>query len=600
MKITLPMGEKDQEFLNLRLKILAHAAIRKPPLMLLFSVFVCLGIKDNLSFQPLISWILLIQVVAIPHAIYGYWLLRKDTRMVNAERYYWIFVAFAVFNGAAAGVSAPLFFASISPAQQALITSALAGIVASQVANTGSSPWVLAVYSLTALLPLTVSWSMYGNDKSHATTWLVLTFAATMVIYARVGKKVLHQSFLIRRQRDEAYILLQQKNDEIIRANATVEKLAETKTRVLAAASHDLRQPLHALSIYSAVLSANPSPKTLNEIGHNIDLLVRSLGALLDALLDLSQLDSHSFPTQTSHACLAHISKKIAQEFALSIATKGLQLETSFLPAPVLSDPLILERMIRNLIDNAVKYTHKGVIRITTEVVDGKSIFILNDTGKGIAADQLGLIFEEFYQVDNPGRDRSQGLGLGLSIVQKMASLLSAELTIDSELGVGTSVSMRLPHHPLHGENSAPLFINDEQLMGKTILLIDDEYSIISSMSAILQMWGATTLAATDLSSALAVVHTNKAIDIIIADLRLSKGESGVDVVKQIHNVLGVLPTLIVTGETSSERLSAVKAYGFPVLQKPIPAGELFISLSRLLEFSIAKPEVAVSPSVPA
>lgn len=582
MKNLLTRNSIDQEFLNARVHLLAQQAIRVPFVVLVVALIVCFALRTSVSIDKLLTWIIVFVGASIPRAMFARRILKEPVRP-KPDRDYWLFTMFATLNGFAAGLSTLLFFSSISSAEQAFIGMVLTGLVAGGVATSGSSPIVLASYALSALLPLGISWNLYGNDRSHLVTWLIVIFSAMMVVYARDGKRVLYESFLIRRQRDEAYTLLQQKNAEVVQANAAIENLAQTKTRVLAAASHDLRQPLHALSIYSAVLSANPNTNTLKEIGNNINLLVGSLAALLDALLDLSQLDSQSFPTQNSQTDLASIGKKIAQEFEHGIRSKGLTLEMQLMPAPVYSDPLILERIVRNLVDNAIKYTKKGKIRINTQLLEGKSTICIEDSGKGIASDQLEKIFEEFYQIDNPGRDRSLGLGLGLSIVQRMSKLIGAELAIQSTLNTGTRIELQLP------TLTDTFFVSEDPvprsnlLTGKNIMLIDDEDSIIASTSALLETWGVNAHSAKDMNDALEVIKTNSNIDFIIADLRLRNGENGIHVIQNLWKILGDIPALIISGETAPERLSDAKNEGLTILQKPISADLLYLNLLRHL-----------------
>lgn len=573
----------DLEFLNLRVRLLAQQAIRVPLVLLAIGLIVGFAIKDAVDRYSLIIWLSFFVGASIPRALFAKWRLSQPDDLIHASRHYWLFVLFAILNGLGAGISAPLFFPTLSAAEQAFIGMVLTGLVAGGVATSGSSPLVLAAYALSALLPLGFAWNYYGNDRSHLVTWLIVVFSAMMVVYARDGKKVLYQSFLIRRQRDEANALLQQKNEELSQAKAAIENLAQTKTRVLAAASHDLRQPLHALSIYSAVLSASPSQDTLKEIGHNINQLVGSLAALLDALLDLSQLDNQSFPIQYAQLDLANVAQKIAQELKHRTETKGLTLELQLEPAPVFNDPLILERIIRNLADNAVKYTDQGFVRISTLQKGGLAYLEISDSGRGIAPDQLDRVFEEFYQVDNPGRDRSLGLGLGLSIVQRMTKLIQAELRVDSRVGRGTSFTLQLPtHQPKQAEHHDEL-PHKELLKGKTILLIDDEYSIIASMTSLLNLWGARTLSACDMDQALEIIKDDSLIDFIIADLRLKQGENGVTVIQNLRQILGEVPALIISGETSPERLLDAKNVGLTVLQKPVSADQLSLQLSKLL-----------------
>ncbi len=566
--------DNDQEFLELRLRLLAQAAVRVPIVLLAICVIVSWVLKSHVASDRLILWIVLFQSAAIPRGFFAYWILKWRKSEGKAQRDYFIFIFLAALTGAAAGSSALLFFGSLLPHQQAFLAVILTGLVAGGVATSGSSPLVLAAYALAALLPLGFAWSKYGNDQSHSIIWLTIIFSLIMISYAREGKRVLYESFLIRRQRDLAYALLKEKNEEIQDANLKVEEAAQIKTRVLAAASHDLRQPLHALSIYSAVLEAHPPPETLKEIGQNIDQLVRSLGALLDAMLDVSRLDSQSFPVQECPCNLAEIAQRVSHEFRHALQEKGLQLICDFQASHVNSDPLIIERIFRNLLDNAVKYTDHGQLHMSTCVTDHQAQFLLSDTGKGIARDQIERVFEEFYQVNNPGRDRAQGIGLGLSIVKRMLKLLGAEMQFESTLGEGTRISVRMnASQPDHESLQKPA-INTQSLQGQTVLLIDDEQAIIDSMRALLKNWGCIVLCAHNRSSAELWVQ-EAALDLVIADLRLENGENGVDIIRDLQLQFPQLPAIVITGETSSTRLADANSLDITVLQKPVSAHHL-------------------------
>lgn len=566
----------DQEFLAIRVRLLAGSALRLPAVLFLISCLVCLALRKHVPLATLLLWLFLAMGTVLPRAAYAWWLLYLRQSGGSARRDYNLFILFAAMAGSGAGMSAPMFFPFLQPPEQAFIGMVLTGLVAGGVATSGSSPLVLAAYALTALLPLGIAWNVYGHDALNLVTWLVLLFSSVMLFYARDGKRVLFDSFVIRRQRDEAYARLEQKNQEVMHVSAKAEALAETKTRVLAAASHDLRQPLHALSIYSAVLAANPTRATLQEVAQNIDQTVRSLGALLDALLDLSQIDSNSFPMQIRAMDLAQVAKQVCREFEPLASAKGLQLELAVTSAPVLSDPLVVERIVRNLLDNAIKYTGAGQIRVSIAVAGGQATLIISDTGKGIAQDQLPRVFEEFYQVDNPGRDRRRGLGLGLSIVQRMVSLLGVRLDMQSVLGTGTVVRLTLPCTAHTEVLPQSLDYSTDCLHGKRILLIDDEAIIVASMSALLQMWGAQPMPAATLMAARQQCEQAGTPDLIIADLRLANGESGVNWIGSLREQFGPVPALVITGETVPERMSQAAEAGLQVLQKPVTAEVLF------------------------
>jgi signal transduction histidine kinase len=566
----------DPEFLQVRVRLLAQSAIRMPLLLFGITGIVCLALRKHVPLPSLLLWLGLCQLAVIPRAIFSGWLLYWRKSPARPVRDYRLFIFFAALSGAACGASAPLFFPMLAPSEQAFIGMVLTGLVAGGVASSGSSPLVLAAYAGASLLPLGRAFARYGHDDLHLVTWLVLLFSIVMVNYTRDGKRVLFESFLIRRERDQAVARLEQTNAEVMRISATAEALGQAKTRVLAAASHDLRQPLHALSIYSAVLAANPTPATLREVAHNIDQLVRSLGALLDALLDLSQLDSNSFPVQPRALDLAAIARQVQQEFAPAAAAKHLALMSRLAPAAVWADPLLIERIVRNLLDNAIKYTDSGQIELSTEVNGDQARLCVQDSGKGIAPDQLARVFEEFYQVNNPGRDRSRGLGLGLSLVQRMVALLGAQIELQSEPGRGTCASLILPHVPEQAAGPALPLATPGQLHGKTILLIDDEAAVLASLSALLTLWGAHALPAATLAAAWQACANCPLIDLMIADLRLADGANGVALVRALHEQYGVRPTLFVTGETAPERLREAKAEGWPILQKPVASERLY------------------------
>lgn len=583
MKTLAVPSESDQEFLAIRVRLLARSAIRLPAVLLLISCIVCFALRAQVPRATLLLWLGLSMAAVLPRALYAWWLLYQRQGPIAPRRDYNVFILFAAMSGAGSGMSAPMFFPFLQPPQQAFIGMVLAGLVAGGVATSGSSPLVLAAYAVSAMLPLGVAWSVYGHDELHLVTWLVLLFSSVMLFYARDGKRVLFESFVIRRQRDEAYARLEQKNQEVMTVSAKAEALAETKSRVLAAASHDLRQPLHALSIYSAVLATNPNRNTMQEVAQNIDQTVRSLGALLDALLDLSQIDSNSFPLHVRPVCLGAVVHQVCAEFEYAAMDKGLSLEVNVVPTTVLSDPMVLERIVRNLLDNAIKYTQQGGISVALERKDSTAELCIRDTGKGIAAEQVEQVFEEFYQVDNPGRDRRRGLGLGLSIVQRMVNLLGAKLELESTLGKGSCFRLLLPIAKRGAMEPTCADLTNLCLSGKRILLIDDEALIIASMSTLLQAWGAQPLAASSFATAEQYCAALDKPDLIIVDLRLADGENGVVWLARLRERYGQIPALVITGETVAERMAMATAANLPILQKPVSPERLFDAIAGQL-----------------
>lgn len=362
------------------------------------------------------------------------------------------------------------------------------------------------------------------------------------------------------------------------------ERESAARGRVLASASHDLRQPLHALSVYSAVLAAEPTPGTLLEVGRHIDQISRSLGALLHGLLDLSQLSSgHYVPVRRS-ARLDELCRRLCSEFDAAARAKGLRLECRAEPMCWTGDTVAFSRIVRNLIDNAIKYTASGRVSLGLAREGGVAVLEVEDSGEGIHPDALPRIFEEFFQVGNHGRDRNQGVGLGLAIVHRLVELAGGGIEARSRPGEGSCFTVRLPvacegavagraEGLVRGEGgvsgaAGPL------MSGARIYVVDDEADILQGMSLLLRSWGCETSTAQRVDEALALFAQQGPPDLMIVDLRLSGPESGVDLVRRLQAAHGAFPVLVATGETASGALRGAREAGWPLLHKPIE-GEL-------------------------
>jgi CheY-like chemotaxis protein/anti-sigma regulatory factor (Ser/Thr protein kinase) len=253
-----------------------------------------------------------------------------------------------------------------------------------------------------------------------------------------------------------------------------------------------------------------------------------------------------------------------------------------------------LGRVARNLVDNAIKYTDRGTITLATRV-DGatsppSALMRITDTGKGIPSTELGRIFEEFYQLDNTGRDRSKGVGLGLAIVQRLCELSGASISVESEVGVGTSFVVRLSELADSAPASevatppAPAVAIAVSLEGRKIYVIDDEIDIQKSMTQLLQLWGARALSAGSPEAALKLFETHGKPDLLITDLRLGSGENGAELALRLQRRFGGFATLVTTGEISPEALSFTTDHGLELLHKPITEQDLRRTIYQLME----------------
>jgi two-component system, sensor histidine kinase len=281
----------------------------------------------------------------------------------------------------------------------------------------------------------------------------------------------------------------------------------------------------------------------------------------------------------------------VCSEFARAAAAKGIGLHPDLEPVRVLGDALAVGRIVRNLLDNALKYTERGSVGVEVGVdgsADEPAAFLsVADTGKGIPTEELGRIFEEFYQLDNPARDRSKGVGLGLAIVQRLCELSGARISVSSEVGRGTTFRVRLPLATAEPEARAadqpPA--DRSSLRGVRVYVVDDEPDINRSMQHLLAAWGARPATADSRSSAERLFDEQGAPDLLITDLRLGEGESGAAFAVRMRQRHGHFPVLVITGETASAALEAAQRQGFTLAFKPITAERLSEAMQALLGF---------------
>jgi two-component system, sensor histidine kinase len=295
-------------------------------------------------------------------------------------------------------------------------------------------------------------------------------------------------------------------------------------------------------------------------------------------LLDLSRLSAGNYVPEHQQLTMDTLIGGVCAEFSQAAAQKGLVLVQDLKPVRVMGDAVALGRIARNLIDNAIKYTDAGQVRVATGLDDSRpaqqAVLSVRDTGKGIPAAEQGKIFEEFYQLDNPGRDRSRGVGLGLAIVQRLCELIGAKIQVESTLGEGTEFRVSMPAAlgaavaSAHEESAA----SSASLAGRRVYVVDDERDIRNSMRALLGVWGVQASTADSVKDADALFAQHGPPDLLIVDLRLADEEHGSHLADRLQKRHGAFPVLIITGETSSDALREAHEGGYALLQKPIAA----------------------------
>jgi CheY-like chemotaxis protein/anti-sigma regulatory factor (Ser/Thr protein kinase) len=345
------------------------------------------------------------------------------------------------------------------------------------------------------------------------------------------------------------------------------------KSRFLAAASHDLRQPLHALNLFVTQLRSEKDPAEKGRVIARIDAAVADMNELFNELLDMSRLDAGVLVPSISEFPVDQLLKRIKMTFTAAAREKDLRLRVVSNSAWVRSDFILLERILLNLVSNAVRYTQAGGIVVGCRRLAGVLKIEVWDSGIGIPEDQQRNIFGEFHQLSTAKQDRRGGLGLGLAIVDRLCRLLDYPIEVTSRLGRGSRFVISVPlTAPLKLAEHRPQAVVD-QVMGKSVVVIDDDALVLDGMRGVLQSWGCSVVTAASEDTALAVLsESERPPDIIISDYRLSDGKTGFDVIECIRRAFGTpIPAFLISGDTAPERLREARASGYYLLHKPVP-----------------------------
>jgi signal transduction histidine kinase len=504
-------------------------------------------------------------------------LLRPPEDAARALRH---MVRFTFGQGFMIGLAAILFIPNLPLQGRALLTMVLVCWTGGGAATAAAYARAFYVFVVPALIPLAVIWGMTGDPEDLAISALILLFAMIHALFVRDNELVVRDSFAIRYENERLLEALERERQEVVLARDRAEDASHAKTRFLAAASHDLRQPLHALSLYAAALKLRAADGTESEIALQINRALASLSALVDSLLDISKLDAEAVRPALQRMSVKSLIERIEADFRPVAREKGIEFRVACSENDVESDPVLLERIVRNLVDNAFKYTRAGSVALSAEHDENSVRITVRDTGPGIPENEREMIFEEFYQIGNPERDRAEGLGLGLAIVRRLSHLLGLRVKLKSEPGRGSQFSIRLPRAPATAALSpaaAPASDSDAAALdGRHILVLDDEPAVRVGMRELLELWGCRVAACSGYEEAERLLDDyDLDVDVIVADLRLRQHENGIDTVRRLRLRMGEVPALLVTGDTAPERLREAQASGLPLLHKPVSGENL-------------------------
>lgn len=485
----------------------------------------------------------------------------------------------------------PLLFSPAAIELQVMYTMVCVGLAAGGVATVGGVFWAFAAWAGLVGGALSIAWGLQGGIEGWGVGALVAMLFATLALYAR------DQGRTLRKIMDLAH------DNETLAASLRVERdraelASQSKTRFFAAASHDLRQPLHALSINATTLqlvAGRQSDSLIRELSSSITRALRQSNDLLDTLLDISQLDARVVETHVAPVDLVALLDQLRDEFAPTAAQRGLSLAWTAPAKPVwaMTDATQMRRVLGNLVSNALKFTRVGTVTLSLDDTPSGSVAIsVADTGPGIALDEQERVFEDFYQINNAARDRSRGLGLGLSIVRRTLELLDARIELASTPGHGSRFTVHVassaPPAPHLVDGEAADIDGVQERLDLRVLAIDDEAEILDSLRVLLPLLGCDIRCATDLATAVGVLDSGFLPNLLLVDHRL-KDQTGAQAIASIRDRLGPLPAIIVTGDTAPHDLHSALGAAHLVLHKPVDGRMLATAMRRVMSAADAE-----------
>jgi signal transduction histidine kinase len=489
------------------------------------------------------------------------------------------------------GAAAVAFFPP-SPVHEVLLIVCLFGVVMGGLNLTAVYKPSFYGFVLPALVPLIVRVALAGDAVHGFIAGVMGVVLAFVVGFGGRLNDVLTHSLTIRYENLDLIDELKRRTRAALEAGAAAKAADRAKSQLLAAASHDLRQPLHALGLYAAALAARAKATDCEPLVDNVQAGIAALDRQFAQLLDLSRLEAGVLHPQLQDVPLGPLLERVAAEFAGSALSRNLVLRVAHTTAVVRSDAALLERIVGNLVANAVRYTRRGGV-VVGVLRRGREVGIaVVDTGIGIAPSEAARIFEEFYQVPDAhvpaGR---KGMGLGLAIVRRFADLLEHRIELRSQPGVGSRFVVRVPRAPTPRRLRPPVPAHAlahrpcVTLSGLLVAVLDDDPTVLDAMRALFSTWHADVAAATSVERLLDEIgRAGRYPDLVVADLRIATGADGVDAIEQLRDELGRdVPALVVTGDMSDSAATRVREAALPLLYKPLDPGTLGEAATQLM-----------------
>jgi signal transduction histidine kinase len=545
------------------------------------------ALSNDANRLQLMAWCVAVSLLRLPSVLDARRRLAQAFSLPQARDAIRLRVGLNALQGCAWGCLPWITLDTATPAGKLLVMACLASMVAGTMSLNAAAPAAHLAYGMPVLV-LSTTKLLSLDDPAYRFLGLAgLVYLGTLLIQARSVSRAAREAIELRFENLELIKQLRIESEKAMAARLEAERANAAKTRFLAAASHDLRQPLHAQGLFLEVLATSELTALQREVFENLRETSRATAEMLDTLLDYSRIEAGVVKPSLKSFRLQPLLHQIERELAPQADAHGLIYRSRETQLAVRSDPALLKLILRNIVSNAIRYTERGGLLVGCRRRAESVCIEVWDTGIGIAPRDQPDVFREFHQLGNPERDRRKGLGLGLAISQGLARTLGHTLSLASKPGRGSMFRLMLPlvESRVVGEafqaESAHL-----PRMAARILILDDDDIVRKGMVQLLSGWGCECRAADSIEQALALVQ-HHAPDLLITDYRLREQRTGAQAIAELRSSLvRPLPAILITGDTDPERLRDAQACGVPLLHKPVPPDLLYQCMQSALSRS--------------
>ncbi|MGH1540766.1 MAG: ATP-binding protein [Arenicella sp.] len=531
----------------------------------------------------LLIWVIAMGVLFSFRLLHALRFPSLDQLIGNTSRWKTSFTIYSLINGIFWGIM-PFIF-EVNAFELMIITMLACGLISGAIPSL--SPHMPAYFAFSFTITAMFAGYFFSLiDVGSNTLAIALTLYMLVTLYSahtsnssfKSSLQIRYQNItLIKQLKGQALALTEERNN--------AERANVEKSRFLAAASHDLRQPLHSLGLFLGAMESHLENPTAIDLLGKSNKSLQSLEDLFSSLLDISKLDAGAIDILPIHFNISSVIQNIEDQLE-GIASKQ-QITLRIIPTDhtVFGDPILITRCLFNLIINAVQHSDCTEIVVRCSQVDHDIEINVSDNGKGIPNVEINNIFNEFHQLNNPERDRRKGLGLGLTIVKRLCELQNHDLKLSSKVNEGTDFSVTVP------SGKAELITDIQQQHNRNtdikearqILVIDDEEHVLDGIKIVLDQWKQSVQCATTIDAAIEVLNEGFQPEVIISDYRLQDNKTGTDAIHAITPLLNTTAQIIfITGDTSPERIIEARQSGYPLIHKPLQPVMLKMILNRL------------------